>query len=356
MNCQEFESSIEGLARGALADARMRAEGEAHEESCAACAARLADERALSAGLRALASGMKETKATARVESALLMAFRARAGSNAAANESCDAGKSDNVVLPSNVASASNVASPSNAASLSNVASLSAHSKAGSSAQAVHEESSAHAGHKQLSWVKTLAVASLAAAAALALFVLVRPGASIPSKNNGQIAAAQTGLQDKTDATGDAGAASASVVAQSKPLEEGNDGHAVSASSGGADTTSGGGGVERIVRASNPRRPVGRMRPANVVFNANGALDSQAERGTLAEASDAQEIATDFIPLMQGAHYAQAEGGHLVRVELPRSALASFGIPVSADAAGGRVKADVLLGDDGLARAIRFIR
>jgi len=45
-----------------------------------------------------------------------------------------------------------------------------------------------------------------------------------------------------------------------------------------------------------------------------------------------------------------------VRVELPRSALASFGMPVGAEPAGGRVKADVLLGEDGVARAIRFIR
>ena len=32
------------------------------------------------------------------------------------------------------------------------------------------------------------------------------------------------------------------------------------------------------------------------------------------------------------------------------------GPPVNADAAAGRVKADVLLGEDGIARAIRFVR
>ena len=54
--------------------------------------------------------------------------------------------------------------------------------------------------------------------------------------------------------------------------------------------------------------------------------------------------------------YTQAEEGHLVRVELPRSALASFGLPVNAEATGDRVKADVLMGQDGIARAIRFVR
>jgi hypothetical protein len=80
MNCQEFENSFEALARGALTDAGERAEALAHEKACAACAAHLADERALSTGLRALASGMKNAAAHARVETALLVAFHARGG------------------------------------------------------------------------------------------------------------------------------------------------------------------------------------------------------------------------------------------------------------------------------------
>ena len=62
------------------------------------------------------------------------------------------------------------------------------------------------------------------------------------------------------------------------------------------------------------------------------------------------------IPLVQDAGFAQSEGTRLVRVELPRSALSSFGIPVNGEQAGGRVKADVLLGEDGTARAIRFVQ
>src|SRR5436305_996461 len=80
MNCREFESNVDGLARGALSDSRARAEATAHEESCRRCAARLADERALTSGLRALASSMKEAETPARVEAALLAEFRARAG------------------------------------------------------------------------------------------------------------------------------------------------------------------------------------------------------------------------------------------------------------------------------------
>ena len=48
------------------------------------------------------------------------------------------------------------------------------------------------------------------------------------------------------------------------------------------------------------------------------------------------------------------EDGHTVRVELPQAALSSFGL--AADDTSGTVLADVLVGQDGLARAVRFVR
>ena len=68
------------------------------------------------------------------------------------------------------------------------------------------------------------------------------------------------------------------------------------------------------------------------------------------------EIATDFIPVTYEGAANLADGGRMVRVELPRSAMASFGLPVNMDRANEKVKADVLMGVDGLAHAIRFIR
>ena len=68
------------------------------------------------------------------------------------------------------------------------------------------------------------------------------------------------------------------------------------------------------------------------------------------------EIATDFLPVSYGGSANLADGGRMVRVELPRSAMASFGLPVNMDRANERVKADVLLGVDGLAHAIRFVQ
>jgi hypothetical protein len=67
------------------------------------------------------------------------------------------------------------------------------------------------------------------------------------------------------------------------------------------------------------------------------------------------EIATDFFAVGDTSASSLADGGQLVRVELPRSALMRFGLPVNMDRANERVKADVLVGSDGIARAIRFV-
>ena len=48
-------------------------------------------------------------------------------------------------------------------------------------------------------------------------------------------------------------------------------------------------------------------------------------------------------------------GGQIVRVELPRTTMANFGLPVNMERSDERIKADVLLGVDGLAHAIRFV-
>ena len=68
------------------------------------------------------------------------------------------------------------------------------------------------------------------------------------------------------------------------------------------------------------------------------------------------EIATDFIPLSYMSAASLQEGGQIVRVQLPRSALANFGLPVNMDRYNERVKADVLFGVDGRAQAIRFVQ
>ena len=69
-----------------------------------------------------------------------------------------------------------------------------------------------------------------------------------------------------------------------------------------------------------------------------------------------REIATDFIPLRYMNAASLQDGGQIVRVEVPRSALATFGLPVNMDRYNEKVKADVIVGVDGLAHAIRFVQ
>jgi hypothetical protein len=69
------------------------------------------------------------------------------------------------------------------------------------------------------------------------------------------------------------------------------------------------------------------------------------------------EIGTTFFPLAYND--VPAFDGQIVRVDVPREALAAFGLaPAEAmgDPAALTLAADVFVGEDGLARAIRFVR
>lgn len=68
------------------------------------------------------------------------------------------------------------------------------------------------------------------------------------------------------------------------------------------------------------------------------------------------EVTTEFIPIAYSSASNVQEGGQVMRLELPRYAMARFGVPVNVDRYDERVKADVWVGADGLARAIRFVQ
>ncbi len=66
--------------------------------------------------------------------------------------------------------------------------------------------------------------------------------------------------------------------------------------------------------------------------------------------------ATQFYPLTPVDAGARIQGGTIVRIGMPRTALASFGWPLDPDNSGGAIEAEVVLdGDTGMARAIRFV-
>src|SRR5262245_27232077 len=255
MNCREFEDIVNDLVRAKMIDAASRAAGTAHAENCGRCASRLADERALSAGLKSLAVSDEGMAAPASVEAALLEAFRAQA-SNPPARW-----------LP----------------------------------------------FRSRSWPRW---ALAAAAAILIAFGLIFYHAiqNEPQKDDKALIKKTTTPQPSVDREEQI----VNDALEPKP--------------------------RRRPRAPRPRRG---SRPRLIK---HFIID-----GGTTYATDS-EYATDFFPLSYGGDQKPMESGEVIRVQMPRSALIAFGLPVNVERADVPVKADLLVGEDGLARAIRFVR
>jgi hypothetical protein len=63
-----------------------------------------------------------------------------------------------------------------------------------------------------------------------------------------------------------------------------------------------------------------------------------------------------FVPLFAGAPLLPSDRGQVVRIAIPRAALAPAGFPVDPVRLHDRIRADVLMGEDGVIRGIRFVR
>ena len=302
MNCQEFEKLTPDLASERLIDADARVRGLAHAGECAHCSARLSGERALNTGLQALAAATAQT-APAHLEATLLAAFRAQHTHDAPPVTVAAIGKR---VFPLRV--------------------------------------------RQRWMPRAVGATAAAAAAVLATFGIISP--FWPTRDDVQQTAARRQIEysqtelpgasptvatlDETPVVDERGATQTNVAAPNETLRppvRRNSARRRQASP--SDAT-------KIELAANRRAPVASSHAASSNATAN---------------DDRVEIATEFMPLVPGGTSGAVDGAQLMRVELPRAALASMGLPVNVDSGSGeRVKADVLLGDDGLARAIRFVR
>ena len=69
-----------------------------------------------------------------------------------------------------------------------------------------------------------------------------------------------------------------------------------------------------------------------------------------------REVTTPFFALPFSDAALPLDQATVIRVDLPRSALELTGLPVEEDRRNERVRADLVLGADGLARAIRFVQ
>ena len=255
MNCERFEGLVNDVAREQIMDAALQHEALRHTGKCAACAARLNDERALTHQLRVVASTAKSISASERVEAHLLAAFDAQSFVRA---------------QPIRLASETRY------------------------------------------WLAAIAAVLLIVCG---LFVTrfwpARPSQSASIVNVGETPA--TARQERSESVGH------------QPSSE-----------------------EKIQhRLASP--------------GSTRSIRDRKERVLLSAAADRSpkllntEITTDFFPVNYEGGANLDAGGQMVRVELPRTTMASFGLPVNMERADEKIKADVLLGVDGLAHAIRFV-
>jgi len=96
---------------------------------------------------------------------------------------------------------------------------------------------------------------------------------------------------------------------------------------------------------SEVRPSRGLLRTKNV-----GSLRTQVARSTRQAST---EVKSDFIAL---AYARDPESGQIIRVKVPSSMMVQLGVVSTVERPSELVDAEVLVGDDGLTRAIRFIR
>jgi hypothetical protein len=107
---------------------------------------------------------------------------------------------------------------------------------------------------------------------------------------------------------------------------------------------------------ATPGRTVPASEPAPLTARSEPVVKKAAPRLPAAKTAPADtEVATEFFPLTSSSELSTMESGQLVRVLLPRNAMASYGLPVNQERIDQPVTAQVLIGQDGVARAIRFL-
>ena len=112
-------------------------------------------------------------------------------------------------------------------------------------------------------------------------------------------------------------------------------------------------GVQHHIASQTQKAP---EQAANVasVSGADASGSAGQHQGAASEA-DEDEYATEFVPVPYADDPAALEGGAIVRVTLPRSALPSFGLPITESDGSGSVFADLVVSEDGTPQAIRLV-
>lgn len=296
MNCRQAETWIVELGRDGALDADLHADALRHLAACPRCTAQLQTERAITADLCAVAAHDAHTNAPAHVEANLLVAFRARAETLAHASAPV------RFVKPARTLTS-------------------------------------------LFFARRAGAAFAVAALVLLTFAVLRFNFSAQPVQQTQMANAGVPVR---------------AIAPVQPAQ---------GPSGAATTTQGEGPPDGSVIATlsvklplrADERLSAQVRRRQAATYARGSMRESAlsvglvGEMTVVARAPALESVTEFMPLVANGT-PPLTSGQLVRVEVSRAALAALGLPVDMTRAGETMKADVLLGEDGLARAIRLVR
>lgn len=267
MKCENYETTINRLAREQTVESQAREQTLRHLEQCAHCADALASQRAVATAVRQLAANLINESASPHVEAALRRAFRDQAGRGAPV--------------------------------------------------------STRRSIKQL-WGQWPVQAAIAAAIVLVLLMGLRwLKPSPPDRSQEARRSISTPREPAPDARKEAKPPSG--VANS-----------VANDTASADRSQ----IEKMETPSHQSAEVRHPRRQRSAGR-NGAAQT--------------EIATSFYPLVEEDELSPLESGRVVRVEVQASTLINLGLPITAENRNQFVKADLLLGQDGLARAIRFL-
>ena len=110
-------------------------------------------------------------------------------------------------------------------------------------------------------------------------------------------------------------------------------------------------GCEQLVRCRQ-KRPLRAHGAGNQIAKfSTKELNKSSKKTDLPKT--VEETKTDFIAL---SYAANTDSGQIVRVKVPSSMMVSLGVATNVEKGSDLVNAEVVIGDDGLARAIRFIR
>ena len=106
-----------------------------------------------------------------------------------------------------------------------------------------------------------------------------------------------------------------------------------------------------VLPVPEPAPPVRKAEPTPTVARASHKFSRKADA---ARPPQPREVVTDFFPLMNPAP--SFGRGQMLRVQLPAAAMQTVGLPVREEHLDDLVQADVLVGEEGMPRAIRFVR